>query len=159
MATPRKENPQPGGRPSSFKQSIADAICLRMISGESLRSICRDDDMPGATTVFAWLRERPEFQKQYARAQLDRADHMAEEILDIADDSRNDTEWRGRDGQEYEVANSEWIARSRVRIDARKWLMGKMNPKKYGDRVALAGDESAPLTIQIVRHGDSNSEN
>ena len=56
------------GRPDSFSQQTADLICERLADGESLRSICRSEDMPGRTTVFKWLRELPAFADQYARA-------------------------------------------------------------------------------------------
>lgn len=118
-------------RQSDYSKEIADAICERLSEGESLRAICRDEDMPNKATVFRWLFERSAFSDQYAHAREAQADAMADEILDIADDGSNDT---------YEAdggtrTNTDVIARSKLRVDARKWLASKMAPKKYGDKL------------------------
>jgi hypothetical protein len=133
-------------RPSTFTQEIADSICLRLTEGESLRAICRDDEMPAASTVFKWLSERKEFSEQYARARELQADHLAEEILQIADDGQNDT-YQTDNG---EAVNHDVIARSRLRVDARKWLAAKMAPKKYGDKLAVGGADDLP-PVQVAR--------
>lgn len=144
------------GRPSTFSQETADAICLRLTEGESLRGICADEGMPAASTVFKWLSERKEFSEQYARAREAQADHLAEEILQIADDGTNDT-YQTDNGA---AVNHDVIARSRLRVDARKWLAAKMAPKKYGEKMAIGGaDDLPPMQIDriervIVRPAD-----
>lgn len=144
------------GRPSSLTKEIANAICLRMSEGESLRSICRDELMPGKSTVFQWLQDdaNKTFADQYAKARQALSDHWAEEIVEIADDGSNDYMKREReDGFVTEVLNSEHINRSRLRVDTRKWLMARMAPKKYGDKVALVGggegDEPMKLSVAV----------
>lgn len=88
-------------------------------------------------TIFSWLRTHDEFLKQYTRAKEESADAMAEDVLDIADDGTNDYMTITKGGQEYEVVNSEALQRSRLRVDTRKWLMAKMKPKKYGDKIDM----------------------
>lgn len=141
-------------RQSEFTQEIADAICERLSQGDSLRSICEAEDMPACSSVFKWLTQQPAFAEQYARAREAQADHMAEEILQIADDGRNDT-YQTDNG---EAVNHDVIARSRLRVDARKWLASKMAPKKYGDKLAVGGAEGLPpvksegeWTVRLVR--------
>lgn len=116
-------------RQLEFTQEIADIICERLADGESLRSICRDPEMPGTTAVCKWLIRIPAFAEQYARARELQADALFDENLDIADDGRND--WMLRQGTL--VPNNEAVQRSRLRIDTRKWMAGKLRPKKYGD--------------------------
>lgn len=127
------------GRPSLFTAELADIICERLADGESLRSICDDDAMPAKSTVFKWLSQDETFADQYARAREAQADSLADDILPIADDSRND--WLKKWGEEDEnagwVQNAEAMRRAQIRIDARKWLAGKMAPKKYGDATML----------------------
>ncbi len=130
------------GRPTSFSQDIADAICERLASPESLRSICDDDDMPSKTTVLRWLRQNEEFRAQYARAREDQADAFADEILDISDDGRRDYT---QDEEGNLAVDHDHIQRSKLRVETRKWLMGKMAPKKYGDRLQLANDPDDPI--------------
>ena len=120
-----------------YTDQIADAICERIADGESLREICAGNNMPSKSTVFRWLAEdeKETFRDQYARAKEAQAEHMADEILHIADDGTND--WMERfdkDGNSigWQV-NGEAVQRSRIRLDARKWLLAKLQPKKYGD--------------------------
>lgn len=127
------------GRPSTYSEDITSAICARLAEGESLRSICRDDDMPVLSTVFLWLSKHPEFSAQYARAREAQADALFEDILEIADDARND--WMrisGDDDEGYRL-NGEHVQRSRLRVDARKWMAGKLRPKAYGDKAVVEG--------------------
>jgi hypothetical protein len=125
------------GRPSSFTQETADAICQRIADGESLRSVCSDEGMPHKSVVMRWLGDNPAFQDQYARAREAQADAIFDEILDIVDDGRND--WMERQGDDGGDAgwrvNGEHIQRAKLRVDARKWMAGKLQPKKYGERV------------------------
>ena len=142
----------PGGRPSKYSDKLVATICERLIEGQSLREICRDDDMPGERTVYAWLSQREDFQQRYALAREAQADLMAEEILDIADNASND--WMERNGDDNEgwQVNGEHIQRSRLRVDSRKWLMSKLKPKKYGDKVQHSGDPDNPVrhAIQVT---------
>ena len=137
----------PAGRPSEFSQEIADAICERIAEGDSLRTICFDDGYPDKATVFRWLAKHQTFSDQYARAKEAQTDAFAEEILDIADDASNDFMEVHHGDNEGWRENGEAIRRSQTRIEARKWLMGKMRPKKYGDRVQteVTGADGGPI--------------
>lgn len=120
-----------------FSQELFDTICERIADGESLRDICSDEDMPSRQSVFRWLAADEKLSDQYARAREEQADGIFDEILTIADDARND--WMERRGEEDAgwQANGEHIQRSRLRIDARKWMAGKLRPKVYGDKLDL----------------------
>lgn len=150
------------GRPSSFTPEIAAEICARIAEGRSLRSICTDEDMPPARTVFDWLASRPEFSQQYARAREAQADALAEECLDIADDGTND--WMERQSESEKgagvnngwVLNGEHVQRSRLRIDARKWYASKLAPKKYGDKIELEHEVGDGLT-ELLKAVDGRS--
>jgi hypothetical protein len=94
--------------------------------------------MPDKATVFRWLAQNEGFRDQYARAREAQADALFDEMLDIADDGSNDWMERKReDGSTEEVLNHEHIQRSKLRIDARKWMAGKLRPKVYGDATTL----------------------
>lgn len=140
------------GRPSDYSPELANAICLRLADGESLRSICRSEEMPDKSTVFRWLDVHPVFCDQYARAREAQADALADEILEIADDARNDWMQRNHEDDPGWVANGEHVQRSRLRIDTRKWIASKLKPKKYGERLSteLTGPDGGPVQIQPV---------
>lgn len=139
------------GRPSEFTQECADQICEHLADGRSLRDICMDADMPARSTVFKWLGQNQTFADQYARAREAQADLMADEILEIADDSTHDTKYT----DSGEQPNAEWISRSRLRVDARKWLASKMAPKKYGDRIEQNHSGEIGLTVHVHRGSKS----
>lgn len=128
---------QKTGRPSAFTEAVAEAICQRLIDGESLRSVCDDKAMPDKATIFRWLanEENTEFRDQYARAREMQAEAMAEDIINIADDNAADVREVERNGKLVEIVDQDVIARARLRVDTRKWLMSKMAPKKYGDKI------------------------
>lgn len=144
------------GRPSSFTDDKGDAICERISNGESLRSICLDEDMPNKSTVLRWLRDIEPFRAQYVLAREAQADILADEILDIADDGSNDWMKRRYGEDERWIENGEAMRRSQLRIDARKWLAGKMLPKKYGDKVQAEHSGNVGLTVEIVKFSDAN---
>lgn len=125
-----------GGRPTIFCQELADLICERVSSTTfGLRKLCSlHDDMPTHETVYQWRHKYPAFSDQYARAKLEQADLMAEEIVEIADDATND--WMETFPDEDKPLgwklNGEHVQRSKLRIDTRKWLAAKLLPKQYG---------------------------
>lgn len=141
-----------------YTEDLADEICERIADGESLRTICRDEHMPVKTSVFRWLAANEDFAKRYARAREEQADTIFDECLDIVDDSANDwIERRNKSGDVVQVLNEEAIARSRLRLDARKWMAGKLRPKKYGDKVALTGGsaDDDPIRLQSSANLDA----
>jgi hypothetical protein len=135
------------GRPSSYSAALADKICDRIASGESLLSICKADNVPSQSMVFRWLNQHAAFREKYARARDAQADVLAEETLEIADDGSNDWIFRNDPDNPGYLLNGEHVQRSKLRIDARKWFASKVAPKKYGDKVQLAGDAENPLTV------------
>jgi hypothetical protein len=138
------------GRPTIFTQDLADQICEGIIDGMSLRKVLRQDGMPAGQTVWRWLRENQSFSEQYTRATAERAEAMAEDIMEISDDGTNDyIEDNYQEGKTPGYAlNGENIQRSKLRVDTRKWLMSKMQPKKYGDKLDVtSGGEKLPSPI------------
>lgn len=119
------------GRPSVYTEEIASEILQRMASGESVRAICEDEHMPARASVMLWVAtDRESFSDRYAKACDARAHYWADELLDIADDSRNDWMERQEDGGGVGyVTNGEAINRARLRVDTRKWLLSKMLPR------------------------------
>ncbi len=141
------------GRPSLYTEALAAKICKRLAEGKSLRSICRDDAMPAISTVMGWLfdGDHDEFSEQYARAREAQAEVRADEIVDIADDDTNDFT-ADKDGKL--VADHEHIQRSRLRVDARKWIAAKLLPKRYGDKLQHTGEGGGPVTFIMTLHDE-----
>lgn len=141
-----------GGRPSDYTEELAEIICLRLAEGESLRSVCRDDEMPSKQAVLRWLARNEQFRAQYVRAKEEGAEAIAEELFDIADDGTNDwMEKLDKDGEAigYQL-NGEHVQRSKLRIDTRKWYLSKIMPKKYGDKVTneIVGKDGGAIQVE-----------
>ena len=135
------------GRPTDYSDDLAGVICGRLADGESLRSICRGEGMPNIRSVMRWLSVNPEFSQQYARAREVQAESMFEEMLEIADDGRND--WVEK--EQGKAVDHEHVSRSKLRVDTRKWMLARMAPKKYGDatNIKLSGDAENPLNLLV----------
>lgn len=106
--------------------------------------------MPNKATVFRWLAAHEAFSDQYAHARDSQADTLFDDVLAIAD--QYDTL--------SEALNPDLIQRAKLRIDARKWMAGKLRPKKYGDKLELdasltheAGDSISSLMERIANNG------
>ena len=142
----------PAGRPTDYSLELAALICERIGQGESLKFICTTEGMPSQASVYLWLTKHTQFSEMYTRAREDQADTLADEIIDIADDGSRDY-IKQEDGRT--VADHDHISRARLRVDARKWIAAKLKPKKYGDKLALAGDASSPLTVTVTKFTDA----
>src|SRR5690606_22135400 len=128
-----------GGRPTKYRRSVARGICIRLMLGESLNSICKRPGYPSKVTVFAWLARYPELLNQYRYAREIQLKHHQDEMLQNVDDGSNDwMERTSRDGDciGYSV-NGEAVQRSRPRVATRKWIMERMAPKTYGAKQSV----------------------
>ena len=138
------------GRPTIYTQQLANLICLRIAEGESLREIVRSEGMPERATVYDWLLKKPDFSDKYTRAREEQADTLADEIIAIADEQPEIIpvlDKRTGELIEHKLDNA-FLQWQKNRIDARKWTAMKLKPKKYGERVALAGDADSPIKVE-----------
>ena len=136
------------------KDKIFQLILLEIEEGASLRSILRRDDMPSQRTFFEWLKDDEEKVKQYARATEIRADSIFEEILEIADD---ETGVYYYDEAGNKKVDNGAVQRKRMQTDNRKWMLGKMNPKKYGEKIQQ--EHSGELTTNVISLGNGIKPN
>lgn len=119
------------GRPTTYTPELANEICDSIAStSKGTKKLCKENThWPCQDTLFTWLKIYPEFSEQYAQAKRCQIEIFIDEILEIADDTSQD---RVVNEGENDICNSEFIARSRLRIDTRKWLASKLVPKIYG---------------------------
>ena len=139
------------GRPSTYPPEVEEAIFARLCTGESLRHICSDDDLPHESTVRKWvmLDNPPGIGTRYACARNMGLDSQAEEIIEISDTCREGIIRKVSEKDGVTVEHRDMVDRARLQVDARKWLLSKMRPDKYGDRLQVAGDKDAPLEVNV----------
>lgn len=129
------------GRPTLYSEELAERICEQLMRGLSLVKICDAEGMPDRVTVTRWLGKNEAFATQYARARETQADYMDDLILDVAA------------GVTPESANAD-----RVRLAAYQWRAAKLAPKKYGDKLALAGHDGGALSVSVVRFTEAAAD-
>jgi len=115
--------------PPDTKAEVIEQILSLVDDGKSLRQACKEIDFP-RKTFEGWLEADEDLSAQYARARENRAEKIFEEILTIADRPAPTTDSGATDSGD--------VQHRRLQIDTRRWMLGKMSPKKYGDKVELA---------------------
>jgi len=131
------------------KDKKVNAICLQIEEGLSARQAILNQNIP-FKTFYDWIEKDEDKRKQYARACEVRADKIADEILDIADDGTNDYMLVVKGDVTYNVEDREVTNRSKLRVETRKWLLAKLAPKKYGDKLDLTSGGDAINTHQPI---------
>lgn len=129
-----------------YSVELADKICERLSNGESLNAICRDAGMPAESTVRIWAEnDRDGFFSKYARARELGYQAMAEQIIAISDDESRDEMPSG----------TAHVQRAKLRVDARKWLLSKMLPKTFGEKVSqeISGPDGGPIQARATVSG------
>ena len=126
------------GRPTIYSEELIERICEQISNGKSLRVVCRAKDMPSMSTVMVWLGENDEFSEQYRKATGQREDFHFEEMMEIADKV---------------LPESAEVAKAKLQIDTRKWVLSRMNPKKYGDKQQMehSGDVAVNMISELMK--------
>lgn len=120
------------GRPSDYLPEVADDICALIANGESVLKISKRPSMPAQSTIYKWLNENKDFSEKYARAREAQADFLLDGMIDIVDEC---------------IPDAVEIAKAKLRVDARKWYITKVAPKKYGDKITteLTGKDGGAI--------------
>ena len=108
-----------------YTSELAERVCAEMATGKSLRQVARELEICEATVRKWVLDNRNGFSSQYARARELQIQALEDELREIADSADDETN----------------VQSARLRVDTRKWIMSKIAPKKYGDKLAVGGSE------------------
>ncbi|HHO9807113.1 DNA-binding protein [Escherichia coli] len=124
------------GRPHGYTEEKALEICELVADGQSINKISKMPGMPTRSTILKWFRDVPEFSDMYIRAKEIGFEVLADEIIDIADAAEN--------------IKTEELRRHQLMIETRKWLLAKLQPRKYGDRLTqeIVGDANNPVHVE-----------
>lgn len=130
-------------KPVRYSPRIADTILERIAGGASLRAVCGEEGMPSFQSWLRWVAEdRDGLRSRYEVAMDMRAQFLADELIEIADAAPAVATGGPGTGEA-----SAKVQAAKLRVDARKWLLARLSPKRYGDRVALehTGAEGGPI--------------
>jgi hypothetical protein len=143
----------PPARPQEFSETLASEICERIAFGETLRHITLLPHLPEEATLYRWLLREPEFQARFLAAKALQVEKWAEELIDIADDARNDWIVRenGRAGTSATVANSENVQRAKLRVVVRQWLIARWQSRLAAEKAeAPAAPGGSPEGVRVL---------
>lgn len=154
------EEKHPGGRPTIYNEEMGIELCARMVGADngkprSLVSVCNDSDMPNFRTIMKWLANEkfPEFVHRYHEARKFRTEAIFEEMRDIARTpliGEVSVEKETKDGTFMEKRMSDNVQRSDLMVKTAMWQLARMEPKKYGDKFELSGDQNNPISHKIT---------
>ena len=132
------------------KEEILNNIFNMIESGKSLRFALSQIPL-SSSTFFIWIEEDPEKSKQYAYVTDIRTELKFESIeKDYSEEPQRDAE-TGR-------IDSAWVQLQRLKIDAKKWELSKLNPKKYGDKIQQEHSGEVKTTTTVIRWGNNEVE-
>jgi len=140
MATKRIERTKTA-KPERDKDAICQTVLQGMRDGLSAFKACQAAGVP-QSTFNRWVDADAKLAEDYAHAREDLIERMANDVLELADSEVPETGDGKRDWQA--------IQQRKLQVDSRKWLLSKLAPKKYGDRLELAGDKENPLQVQTI---------
>jgi len=140
----------PAGAPSQYDPEIAADICsLIATSSLSLEKVLASDErFPTHPTFYRWMIHNPELRTEYARAKTEQLEILADEIAAIADETQPSEIVTIKADGSREVKIVDATEHRRLRIDTRKWLLSKLKPKTYGDKLDL--NHGGSVGIQLV---------
>lgn len=132
------------------RESVMTDICEHLAAGMSLQAACRIVTDYKSHTVLDWVEKYPELRDQYMRAREVGYALLADEIIAISDESDVEAKYNGEDVKL--VLDATGVARNRLRVDTRKWMLSKMLPKVYGDKTTteLTGPNGGPMQMAAV---------
>lgn len=136
----------------AISESIRAAICEQLADGKSLREICRQDGMPSIWAFLRAVEADPELAQQYARCKEAGIEALAADILHIANTPQLGVIRTTKADGGIEEKQADMIEHRRLQVDARKWLLSKLAPKKYGDKIdhTIGGPDGGPIKVQRV---------
>ena len=144
MATGNKRGRPPGDSPYPNKEKIKDQLVSWLAQGKTLREFCRQDEMPHNTVIYSWEQQDEDFAKRIAHARVIGHDVIAEESLAIMD-TEPLAVFDEAGNKRYDPGSIAW---NKGRAEHRLKLLAKWNPRVYGDKTILAGDDKAPVVVE-----------
>ena len=117
-------------------------IIEAIANGQSLSSILRQEGFPSYSWCKIQLRQNEVLRRAYDQAIEDRADRLAEELIELADQSIP----AGLDGP----AASAWVQQLRLKVDVRKWAASKLGHRVYGERLDVSVNHEKISIIQAL---------
>jgi hypothetical protein len=120
-----------------YSDKLAEEICVRISTGELLIAICREKRMPTLLNCHHWLKGHADFKDLYDESIRDRLKVFEEQVIEIADDMKNDFRTIIKNGKEKKMADPDMVARAKLRIEVRFRHLKAYKPERWGEATTL----------------------
>jgi len=138
------------GKPETYTKEIGENLCSMIAKGRSVKSICDMEGMPSLDTFYSWNRKHKEFADNYTQATVDRTEYQLEQLNEMGDISIEEAK------NVNPKSSNAVVSAYKLKADNMKWVMARMKPKKYGDKIDhTTGGEK--LQFQVVSFRDDNT--
>jgi hypothetical protein len=117
-------------------------LCEELASGRSLKKICDDPGMPTRQAVTLWVASDRDLAEQYFIARRAGGLVWADDVIDMSDESRSAS------------GDMALMQSFRLSVDSRKWLLSKLHPDQYGDRISHAHEHQVQVRLP-AKHGQT----
>lgn len=135
---------------NSVRIAVEMELLEWVASGKSLSSYCNQEGKPHIVTIMRWVSQSDDLKLKYTQAMKVREEVLFDEIIHIADtplEGVTTVDELGPNGAIVRTTVQDMTKHREMQISSRKWVLSRMNPKKYGDKVQVAGHDAGPLTL------------
>jgi hypothetical protein len=155
------ENPRPRGRPKGRvevaprahipiyknRSELQEEIVAWLSAGKVLAAYCRQEGKPTFRVVYDWMLHDAVFAAAVACARDTGFEALADETVIIAD-----TPLMGHEITDSEtgrtVKKADMLGHRKLQIETRLKILACWNPKKYGTKQIISGDQENPLKTE-----------
>lgn len=129
--------------PLTYTDEHKDRVLTGIASGKTLSALCRERGMPSRLVVVRWRKEDPEFAAAYEEARKIGAEALADEIIDIGEQTPERVNDRVDTG---------FVAWQKLRVDLRLKTIAHLDPTRYGDKqqVSIGNTDDKPFKTEGV---------
>ena len=138
---------------SAYSEEVVEKVCNHVANGGSLRALMREDKtIPSYYVLFGWMQEHPEFEDKWRTARAFNADALFDEILEISNTPVDTIMTVQRAKGNVETTKKDAVEHRRLQIESRKWMIEKLAPRKYGNKITteISGPDGSPLQISNI---------
>ena len=128
-------------------QKVWEHILDQIANGRTLTSIVAEPDMPSYAWCTLQLRNDPQLKERYVEAVDSRVEFMFSEFIDLADSPIPE----GLDG----TAQSAWVQQLKLKLWARTWVLSKLKPRTYGDRLDVSVTHTQISITQALKDAEA----
>lgn len=114
-------------------EEIFESICLKLESSwKGINTLCREHDLESSSSFYHFKNNSQKALERYTRAREIQLDYLEELLQELVFNESRD---RATSGTVNIGSNA--INRDRLKADTLKFILSKLRPQKYGNRLEV----------------------